>query len=244
MTRERLQELSEEVLKRIAQREGIHNLDHFDREKVIDLILEALEEDRTERDKINNAAMRLEHKKYDILRDEELIILSQDEFPLPEDYNETRIVALLRDPRWVYAYWDINKAEYEKLEEEPFFEGYFLRVYEFHGDQVTKGNTVDYFEIPIDKNDDSWYINLNHTGSDYCVELCCKVMHEERSLAMSNKVHSPLGYFARNKEEFLNDSDTMVLMLSGLWDYDEQDHRRDEIPQRIISILDTHNIEI
>jgi len=36
----------------------------------------------------------------------------------------------------------------------------------------------------------------------------------------------------------------MMLMLSGLWNYEEGAVETQGIPQRIISILDTHNIEL
>ncbi len=244
MTRDKLQSLSEEQLKSIAQREGIHNNEDAEREALIDLILDALEEDRNEREYNNNSAIRLEYKKYDILRDEEVVLLTQDEFPLPESYTDTRIVLLLRDPLWVYVYWDINRTQLDELKEEPFFEGFFLRVYEFQGDVPDKNNIKDFFDIPIGEEDRSWYVNLNRPGSDYCVDLRCKVMHKERLMASSNAIHSPLGYIARNQQEFYNDPNTMMLMLSGLWNYEEGSSNTQEVPQRIISILDTHNIEL
>ncbi|MDZ7795090.1 MAG: DUF4912 domain-containing protein [Spirochaetia bacterium] len=244
MTREKLQSLSEEQLQCIAKREGIFKHNDAHREKLVDLILEALEEDRDEREFSNNSAMRLEHKKYDILRDEEIDVLTQDEFPLPSSYSDTRIVLLLRDPLWVYVYWDINKAQLDALKEEPFFEGLFLRVYEFNGDIPEKSNIINFFDIPIEETDCSWYVNLNRNGNDYFVDLRCRVMHKERLMASSNAVHSPRGYFARNQKEFYDDPSAMMLMLSGLWNYEEGAVETQEIPQRIISILDTHNIEL
>jgi len=244
MTREKLQALSEEVLRSIAQREGIYNYTDAGKEELVELILDALEENRSEQESNNNAAIRLERKKYEILIDEEVNLPEYEEYSLPERYNDTRIVILLKDPMWAYAYWDINSPQSGNLKEEPFFEGFFLRVYEFHGEVLDKSNIVDVFDIPVGDQDKSWYINLNSTGIDYCVELRCKVMHQDRLLAVSNPIHSPLGYFARNQEEFFNEPDTMMLMLSGLWDYEEGETRREEIPQRIISILDSHNIEI
>lgn len=244
MTRERLQALSEEVLKEIAERECIYNNEDSSKDELIELILDALEEDRSERNSTNNAAIRLEHKKYEILKDDEINLLTKDDYPLPEYYNDTRIVILLRDPLWVYAYWDLSKTQVQNLREEPFFEGFFLRVNLFHGEQLENSKVLDFFDIPVEENDNSWYINLNRTGIDYCVELRCRVMHSDQLLAISNTVHSPLGYFARNQEEFCNEPDTMMLMLSGLWNYREGETGREEIPQRIISILDSHNIEL
>jgi hypothetical protein len=244
MTREKLQSLSKEQLQSIAKREGIYNHNETHREKLVDLILEALEEERDERECSNNSAMRLEYKKYDILRDEEIHVLTQDEFPLPSCYTDTRIVLLLRDSLWVYVYWDINRTQLDALKKEPFFEGLFLRVYEFNGDTPDKSNINNFFDIPIEEADCSWYINLNRTGNDYFVDLRCRVMHKERLMASSNAVHSPRGYFARNQKEFYDDPNAMMLMLSGLWNYEEGSVESQEIPQRIISILDTHNIEL
>jgi len=244
MTRERLQSLSETALQELARREGIYNFHELDHEELIDQILEAFEEDRSERELNNNSAIRLEKKKYDILRDEELNILSPEDIPFPDSYNETRIVALLRDPLWVYTYWDISPAEREKREENPLFAGYFLRVYEYNGGSTASDDTIGFFDIAVGREDRSWYINLNRTGSRYSVELRCSISGQEEVLATSNQVYSPKSYFAANQKEFLDEPETMMLMLSGLWDYDQTGRGTDEIPQRIISILDIHNIEL
>ncbi len=244
MTREKLQSLSRETLNAIAKKEGIFNHQPVSRDELIELILEAMEEDKTERHRINNSAMRLENKKYDILKDEEIEVLQQEEYELPESYNVTRIVLLLRDPEWAFVYWDINPAKVEELKSRPNFQGFFLRVYEYHGDIPTKANLVDFFDIEVEEEDDSWYINLPQAGSDFRVELYASVLHKEISLALSNPVHSPLGYIARNKEDFYRNPSTMMLMLSGLWDYGSEDDEPREIPQRIISILDSHDLEV
>ena len=103
---------------------------------------------------------------------------------------------------------------------------------------------VDYFDIAVGEEDESRYISLGGRGSDYCVELFASVLHKEQSLAMSNSIHSPLGYIARNKDEFYSNPDTMTVMLSGLWDYGNEETEEEEIPQRILSILDSHDFEV
>ncbi len=244
MTREKLQTLSMERLQTVARREGIHNQDSVSKNELIELILEALEEDEDERRSSNNSAMRLEHKKYDILKDEEVEALQQEHFPLPERYNDTRLVLLLRDPEWAFAYWDINEGKKEKLQALPNYEGFFLRVYEYLGEHPTKENLLDYFDIGVGEEDDSRYINLHKPGIDYRVELFSSVLHREESLAVSNPIHSPLGFIARNKEDFYRNPNTMMLMLSGLWDYGSEEEEQPVIPQRIISILDSHDFEV
>ncbi|MFP4618293.1 MAG: DUF4912 domain-containing protein [Spirochaetaceae bacterium] len=244
MTKEKLRTLSQEALKTVARREGIVNQDHVSREQLIDLIVEALEEDKIESHRTNNCAMRLENKKYDILKDEELEVLQFEDFKLPERYNSTRIVLLLRDPEWAYVYWDLNSSKLEELKNQPNYGGLFLRVYEYRGVFPSKSNLVDFFDIEVEEEDDSRYISLNKPGNDYRVELYASVLHKEESLAVSNPVHSPLGYIVRNKEDFYSNPNTMMLMLSGLWDYGSEEEEETLIPQRIISILDSHDFDI
>jgi hypothetical protein len=230
-------------LQTIAAREGIRDHEASSREELIELIIEAMEEDRDERETVNNAAMRLEYRKYDILKDEEVEALIKEEYPLPESYNVSRIVLLLRDPSWAFAYWDFNQSEFENFRSEAGYEGFFLRVYEFNGEQVEKDNIHGYFDIPIDENDESRYINLPRGARSYVVDLCCTALHKEHVLVRSNAVYSPQGYLARHQNELFQDPDMKKLMLTGLWNY-ERDDEEERIPQRIFSILESHEIDI
>ena len=72
VTKERLQKLSLPSLLRIASNEGIKEAKELPREELVELILEAMAEERYERERSNNTAIRIEEKKYDIFRDEEL----------------------------------------------------------------------------------------------------------------------------------------------------------------------------
>jgi hypothetical protein len=243
MTREKLQGLSDSTLQSIAQREGIRDHEASDREELIELILEAMEEDRSEREYTNNAAMRLEYRKYDILKDEEVEALIKEEYPLPERYNVSRIVLMLRDPSWAFAYWDVNQSEVQNFKSETGYEGFFLRVFEFSGEKVEKENIVEFFDIPIEEDDDSRYIHLPRGGSSYVVDLCCTALHKEHVVVRSNAVFSPLGYFARHQDELFGDPDVKRLMLTGLWNY-ENNHEEERIPQRVFSILESHEIDL
>jgi hypothetical protein len=243
MTREKLQSLSDATLETVAKREGIRDHEASSRSELIDLILEAMEEDRNERQYNNNAAMRLECRKYDILKDEEVEALIKEEYPLPEGYNTSRVVLLLRDPSWAFAYWDFNQSEFQNLRNEAGYQGFFLRVHEFSGETVEKDSLVEYFDIPIGESDTSRYINLPRGGSSYVLDLCCTALHKEHVIARSNSIFSPLGYFARHQEELFEDPNVKRLMLTGLWNY-EQDANEERIPQRIFSILESHEIDL
>ncbi len=49
----------------------------------------------------------------DIQHEEPLFL--QEEFWIPERYNETKIVFLPVDPHWHFVYWDIKDSIYEKI---------------------------------------------------------------------------------------------------------------------------------
>ena len=111
MTKQRLLELSDETLQDLARREGVLVSSPLDREDVIEQILEAIAEDRFERDIVNNLAMRIKEKKYEVVQEDEFISSMEDEFVLPEIYNETKIFLMLRDPFWAFCYWELFPAE-------------------------------------------------------------------------------------------------------------------------------------
>ncbi len=247
MTRDRLTQYSMFDLYKIAENEGIkYDYSDGDREELIDLILEALEEDKNERDLSNNDAMKLKSTKYDILQDYVLEAQEKQIYSIPEKYNDTRIVLLLRDPLWAYTYWDINDNELNKMKEEIFFEGFFLRVFELiakkgsNKNSYTKDNIIDYYDIPIDEKDDSWYINLGKTGRHFGIQLCSIAHGKVSVLSKSNVIKSPRGFVAENFKDLSNDSDLMTVLMSGLWNYDNKGNN--VVPQRIISIMENQDL--
>ena len=244
MTRERLQRLSFASLLDMATKEGIKVPEGIDKESLIDQIQEALEEDRDEREQSNNAAMRIKEKKYEIVQDEEIEAQEKADYPLPERYNETRIVALLRDPLWAFAYWDLKDSDIDPLSQSPDFKELFLRVCEVLPDPATGPDGPGYFDIPVKVSDDSWYINLPNPGKSYFIELRCATGIKEILLCRSNEIHSPLGEVAPDYlQEVIGGGENDVLALSGLDEYGPSSVR-EQIPQRINSLVDDDYLEI
>jgi uncharacterized protein len=234
MTRERLQSLSQEQLSILSDKIGIDTDPEMDREALIDSILEALEEDRIEREQLNNLVIRVKEKKYDISQDEELDFSETDDYVIPEKYNETRIALLLRDPSWAYAYWEIKDADKAKLKNGPVV----LRVH-----KVLMGKKEpDFFDIPVTLDDKSWYINLPDTNSEYYAEIISTIFGGEKSLCKSNSVFSPKTELTDVDESSLMDKESLLL-FSGLYDPAGTSPMA-KIPQRIISILDNQYLQI
>ncbi len=249
MTRDRLTQYSMFDLYKIAENEGVqYDVTEGNRDELIEKILEDLEEDKNERDLANNDAMKLKNMKYDILQDYELEAQEKQVYSIPEKYNDTRIVLLLRDPLWAYTYWDLNDKELAKMKEELFFEGFFLRVFELSSkktskeDSFSQDNIIDYYDIPVDEKDDSWYINLGKTGRHFGIQLCSVIHGNVSVLSKSNVIKSPRGFVAEHIKDLSNDPDLMTVLMSGLWDYNNKGEN--VIPQRILSIMENQDLTL
>ena len=241
MTRERLQVLSIASLREIAGRSGIQVDEKSNKDMLIEQILEAMEEDKTDRENSNNNAMRIKEKKFEILKDEEIESQEKSEYSLPTTYDETKIVLLLRDPLWAFTYWDLEKSDFDSITKTETKNRLLLRVYEcIPGTQETKGEV---FDIPVKKIDRSWYINLPRTGSSYYIEFINEMNGSEIKLCSSNTIHSPRmtqgAEFSANKDVTLQE----ILAVSGLLDIDDSSSAIG-IPQRIISFLDTQYLHL
>lgn len=234
MTRERLQSLSPDELSRLSDKIGMDSDPEMDRDALIDSILEALEEDRVEREQLNNYVIRVKEKKYDISQNEELDFSDEEEYEVPEKYNETKIMLLLRDPLWAFAYWDIKDVDNDKFKNSSLF----LRVHK----KMESEKVLDFFDIPVSISDRSWYINLPEANSDYYVEIITTMFGSEEVLSKSNHIHSP-----RTELGQLNDSAALdnekILLFSGLYDVSESSSVS-KIPQRIISMLDNQYLHL
>ena len=58
----------------------------------------------------------------------------QDNFSLPSNYNSTNLTLIVRDPHWIYAYWEIAPKAIEELRQQIGDQvnhaAYVLRLYE------------------------------------------------------------------------------------------------------------------
>jgi len=243
MTAERLQQCTMKSLREIAEKEGIVLAGKINKDILIDLILEALEEDREERDRTNNPAMRIREKKYEIVMDEDIDTPETHRFPLPEHYNETKIVLLLRDPYWAFAYWEIKTTDMDDLKSLYRNPSLYLRVRR-PSNGTSGSQEEDFFDIPVGINDRSWYINLPSAGSVYEISLVGKSKTGEKELCKSNRVVSPAFQIPEaGTEEALKDTGNDLAVLCKLYNFGDETPLK-EIPQRIISLLDTEYLRI
>ncbi len=209
MTIERLAELPLQSLINVGRKLGLESPEDNDRETLIDVIWEVLEENRNERITSDANPIRIEELKYDIQPTEQFFDDIEEEFILPESYNETKIVLMLRDPSWAFAYWDIKKETHEELRRDSEFSGIFLRLLQ------CKENGY-FFDIPVKLSDNRWYINLPEPGIIYYLELVVKRENGEEILAHSNAIDVPFGNSLGTVREDSEDPSDKILLLSGI----------------------------
>jgi hypothetical protein len=94
---------------------------------------------------------------------------------LSRRYGEDRIAAMVRDPYWIFAYWEVTPPGLEharcKLDGEGESANLALRVYDVSGVEFTGKNANSSFDIEVGGNTDNWYINTGSPGRSYCVDI-------------------------------------------------------------------------
>lgn len=114
-----------------------------------------------------------------------------DRRELPDNYGDNQIYLLVRDPYWIYAYWEIQKHHQDKILQKVggSWDGVVsvLRVFD-----ITDGtNNPSYFDIILRDMARSWYINTQ-PNRVYVAEI--GLLHRDgryACLARSNEVRTP-----------------------------------------------------
>ena len=93
--------------------------------------------------------------------------------PLPKQYNISFIEVVIRDPLWVFIYWEIKGQDREMHENSGGFNGYCLRIVPL--DEEENELRDNSFTIPITVEDCARYIGFaefsSHSDSRYVVKL-------------------------------------------------------------------------
>ncbi len=114
---------------------------------------------------------------------------------LPESYNDTKVTLLVRDPEWIFAYWDINQKtrEEHRIPRGRHDKTMALRVYDFTGVEVNKDNPHRHYDVIINDFSTSWYLRMPEVNRTWCVDLGYydKVSGEFVALVRSNTVTTP-----------------------------------------------------
>lgn len=94
---------------------------------------------------------------------------------LPSRYGDNKIVVLVRDPHWVYAYWEITDERKSHIEKEAQARWdnlrKVLRVYDVTGVTFDGTNANRSFDIDLTSDANNWYINVGEPNRAWCVDL-------------------------------------------------------------------------
>jgi len=95
------------------------------------------------------------------------------EAELPPEYGDTKVVLLVRDPEWVFAYWELNdetRARYG-LPREGFNKRLVLRVYNVTGRKWPEEKAQYCFDIDVGPYANNWYIRVPESDASWVAEL-------------------------------------------------------------------------
>lgn len=114
---------------------------------------------------------------------------------LPQGYGEDRIVAMVRDPHWVFAYWELTPGGIERTGRELGEDGgsmkVVLRVHDTTGIAFTGENARGHFDIAVG-DATNWYIETGRPDSSYCLDIgLLGPSGSYKAIARSNTVHTP-----------------------------------------------------
>ena len=93
---------------------------------------------------------------------------------IPQNYNDTQIILMVRDPYWLYSYWNVNSETRTQLrkttsnwDETPLI----LRVYDITDVDFNGYNSNYYFDINLNRESNNWYIHVGNPNRSFCVDL-------------------------------------------------------------------------
>ncbi len=116
-------------------------------------------------------------------------------FTYPESYGENIITLMVRDPYWLYSYWelapDVDRELADVLGEQEFEASRLvLRIYDVTGTDID--SPAGFEDIDIAHGARNWYINVTRVEREYAVEI--GVLAPDGAflvLARSNRVTLP-----------------------------------------------------
>ena len=145
---------------------------------------------------------------------------------IPSRYGDNKIVLLVRDPWWIYTYWEVTpERENEVLEAirraGQSKEKVALRVYDVTG--MSLPSTHCFFDIEIGGLANNWYIDVGKPDREWIVELGVRTREGNFfMLVRSNTVRTPrFGLSDVLDEEWMMPDDLYrkLLSLTGSLEY-------------------------
>ena len=167
-------------------------------------------------------------------------------YELPWRYQDNCLMIMPRDPWWIHSYWDISEARVnEVISSIPVYERqnlkWIMRAYDVTGVRDFRGNNANsYFDLDINFEANSWYVNVNSPEREWCVEIgFVNSAGKFFAVARSNIIKTPyFGISSVIDEEWVLPDDDYFKVL-GIYDLGNSSLERmgkfEEIIKRQIS---------
>jgi hypothetical protein len=138
---------------------------------------------------------------------------------LPKQYNISYIEVVIRDPLWVFVFWEIKGHDREMHENAQDFKGYCLRVIPLGETETEQAPKETSFTVPVDVSDSARYLGFADHSSQasgrYIVKLVVIRGNKELQIASSEPFYLP----RLIEDECLQDmSASPLVRLSGVQD--------------------------
>ncbi|TVQ26326.1 MAG: DUF4912 domain-containing protein [Spirochaetaceae bacterium] len=235
-----LSDASYEALLRLADTYGVDVPESATRAELEEMVEDALEEWRQEQGDRASSTVRVEESKFGSPAQAQPSD-AQVSTELPDRYNETRVVLMLRDPSWAFAYWDLSDGDRSALGGADGFEALLLQVHSMDDDSEDVSGSSDHYEIPISLLDNRWYLNLPDQDRLYRLALVARVDSVDSVLAVSNLIAVPRGTVADDPADdgtaVSSQSVDEIIAQTGIRDFDVMVTGK-PVPQRILDLVD------
>ncbi len=133
---------------------------------------------------------------------------------LPSAYGDDRIVLMVRDPQWVYTYWELKKETIgSALARHDLSESAFQQVL-----RVYTGDEETYHDIDVQGLISNWYVHVDRPEAHVFIDLGLRVDGRFIPLVRSNVVQmARVGMSAIVDEQWmtLDEEADMMYALSG-----------------------------
>ncbi len=114
---------------------------------------------------------------------------------IPPHYGDNKLALMVRDPWWLFAYWEISDQRRDEVSHEIVRHGHkikktVLRVYDVTKTSLPKYNS--FFDIELNFYSDNWYIDVGLPDKEWVAEIGYRTEGGRfYVLARSNKVRTP-----------------------------------------------------
>ncbi len=119
----------------------------------------------------------------------------QSDRRLPEYYAEDKLVLLVRDPWWLFGYWEVTPGRQAQVLADLSSNGLgvektVLRVYDITGTSIEA--PITFFDIEINYLNSNWYIDVGQPDREWIAEIGFRTHGGQFfTLVRSNAVKTP-----------------------------------------------------